>query len=296
VVGFTASLGAMSTVAIITDSAASLPPALAKKWGIIVVPLQVIVDGVSYREGEEITHAEVLRHLEAGRRVSTSQPSVAAFEAAYAQAAELGASAAVAVLISSGMSGTVSAARTAAAGASIPVEVVDTGTLAMATGYAAVAASAYAAQGADMRAMADRAIFVASSALCVFTVDSLVYLKRGGRVSSTTAAIGMALNMRPVMQIEDGKVAIIDRVRSTSRARATMLDHVNRRISQLSHPAAAIMALGEEQYGNVAALLVENRHPELSMLVRTPVSAVLAAHTGPGTLAAVVVDLPDIGN
>lgn len=282
----------MSTVAVIADSAASLPPALAKKWGIIVVPLQVIVDDHSYREGEQITPAEVLDHLVASRQVSTSQPSVAAFEDAYRRAAESGASAVVAVLISGEMSGTVNAARKAVQSASIPVEVVDTQTVAMATGFAAMSASAIAATGAGVDEVAARAREVASSSFSVFTLDSLEYLKRGGRVSSTTAAVGNALSLRPVVEIREGKLVVRDRVRTTARARAAMLDLLDDQLSSFARPAAAIMVLGDEQYGNEAALMVEHRHPELAMLVRTPVSAVLAAHAGPGTLAAVVVDLP----
>ncbi|WP_061965275.1 DegV family protein [Demequina aurantiaca] len=283
----------MSNVAVITDSAASLPPALAKKWGIIVVPLQVIVDDVSFPEGEEITPTEVLTHLLDGRAVSTSQPSIAAFEAAYAQAAASGAQAAVVVLISGEMSGTVNAARAAAQGAAIPVRVVDTRTLAMAAGFAAVAAAARAAAGAGIDDVAQRAQDVAASSLCVFTLDSLEFLRRGGRVNAATAAIGNALSLRPVMAIRDGKVEVLERVRTTARARSAMLDMVDTHVGGLARPAAAIMVLGDEQFGSDAALLVENRHPELAMLVRTPVSAVLAVHTGPGTLAAVVVDLPD---
>jgi len=282
------------SVAVIADSAASLPPALAKKWGVSIVALQVIVDDHAYDEGEQIAAKEVLDRLLAGSRVSTSQPSIAAFEAAYRRAEDAGATEVVAVAISGEMSGTANAARAAAAHVGIPVEVVDTHTLAMATGFAAVAAAALAAQGGDSAQVAAMARQVSGSALCVFTLDSLEYLKRGGRVSAAAAAIGNALSMRPVMAIRDGNVAVLERVRTTARARAAMLERVDASIATMSRPAVAMMALGEEQYGNDAALLVESRHPELCMLVRTPVSAVLSAHTGPGTLAAVVVDLPDI--
>ncbi|WP_430868877.1 DegV family protein [Demequina aurantiaca] len=282
----------MNTVAVIADSSASLPPALAKKWGIIVVPLQVIVDDRAFREGEEISPSEVLAHLVGSRAVSTSQPGVEAFQAAFRRAAEAGATAAVAVLISGEMSGTVNAALTAAQSASIPVEVVDTRNVAMASGFAALAASAIAATGAEMAAVAQRAREVAASAFCVFTLDSLEYLKRGGRVSAATAMIGDALSLRPVVEIREGKLVVLDRVRTTARARRSMLDTIDARLATYARPAAAIMVLGEEQFGNDIALLVESRHPELAMLVRTPVSAVLAAHAGPGALAAVVVDLP----
>lgn len=283
----------MNPVAVIADSAASLPPALAKKWGIRVVPLQVIVDDRCFLEGEDITPAEVLAYLVGTSAVSTSQPSVEAFEAAYRGAAAEGASAIVAVLISGEISGTINAARTAARSVSIPVEVVDSRTVAMASGFAALSASAVAATGASVEVVAQRAREVASSSFCVFTLDSLEYLKRGGRISAASAAIGNALSLRPVLEIREGKLAVLERVRTTARARRSMLDVVDQKLATFVRPAAAIMVLGEEEYGDDAAFLMEHRHPELAMLVRTPVSAVLAAHAGPGALAAVVVDLPD---
>lgn len=283
----------MSAVAVITDSAASLPSSLVDKWGITVVPLHVVVAGVALREGEEISPAQVLAHLEAGAKVSTSQPSLGAFEHAFQRAADSGADGIVAVLISGAISGTVNVARAAAQNCSIPVEVVDTATLAMATGYAAIAAGALAATGAPMQEVAAQARAVATSALCVFTVDTLEYLKRGGRISPAVAAIGSALAVRPVMAIEDGVVVVVERVRTTARARTAMLDLVSSHIGRCRRPAGAVMALGDEQYGDDAATSIAAAHPEVSMLVRTPVSAVLSAHAGPGALAAVVVDLPD---
>src|SRR6187402_31899 len=119
------------TVAVVTDSAASLPAELARKWGVRVVPLQVIVDGESHAEGAEISPEEVLANLLAGLTVTTSQPSIAAFEQAYRHAEREGATAIVAVLISAGLSGTTSVAQAAAAEVGIPVTVVDSRTVAM---------------------------------------------------------------------------------------------------------------------------------------------------------------------
>ena len=263
-------------VAVVTDSAASLPPALARTWGIRVVPLHVIVDGQARLEGEQVSSDEVLAAMLARSEVSTSQPSVAQFEDAFSLAAEDGATHVVAVLISGTMSGTVDGARAAAENVQVPVTVVDSASIAMGTGFAAIAAASVARSGGTADAVAQAARDVAASARCIFTVDTLEHLKRGGRVSPAIAAVGSVFNVRPVLEVEDGEVVMVDRVRSTQRARA-----------------AAVMVLGEGKFGDEAATGLEARHPGLAMLVRTPVSAVLASHTGPGTLAAVVVDLPE---
>ncbi len=280
-------------VAVVTDSAASLPPALATQWGIGVVPLQVVIDGEPRDEGEQISPDAVLDALTQGRTASTSQPSVAAFERAFSKAAAEGASHVVAVLISSKMSGTVNGARAAAATATIPVTVVDSRTLAMATGFAAIAAAALAREGASPAEVAAEAERVAHTSRCVFTVDTLEYLRRGGRVSPTVAAVGKMLSVRPVLELIDGEVAIVERVRSTGRARTAVLAHAEAALADMARPASAVMTLGDAEYGDNAAGRLADQHPDLALLVRAPVSAVLAVHTGPGTLAVVAADLPD---
>jgi len=280
------------TVAVVTDSAASLPAGLAQKWGVRVVPLQVIVDGVSHAEGAEISPDEVLADLLAGLTVTTSQPSPAAFEQAYRHAERAGATAIVAVLISGKLSGTVSVAQTAASGVGVPVTVVDSGTVAMATGYAAIAAAALAQSGADAEAVVEEARRVAASSICMFTVDDLDYLRRGGRLSPTAAAMGRVLGVRPLLEVSDGEVVLYDRVRTTARARAALLECADEAIAERVRPAVAVMALGDAHYAEDAARTLEAAHPRLAMTVRTPVSAVLSAHAGPGALAVVVVDLP----
>lgn len=279
-------------VAVVTDSAASLPPALARQWGIQVVPLQVVIDGRGHDEGLQIGPDQVVSALTDGRAVSTSQPSVAAFEDAFARAAADGASHVVAVLISSQLSGTVNGARAAAAAADVSVTVVDSRTLAMATGFAAVAAGALAREGASAADVAAEARRVAASSRCVFTVDTLEFLRRGGRVSPAVAAVGRVLGVRPVLELVDGEVAIAERVRSTHRARAAVLARAEDAMAQMEHPTAAVMVVGDGAYGDQVAAEIATRRPGAPAPVRTPVSAVLAVHTGPGTFAMVVADLP----
>lgn len=282
-------------VAVVTDSAASLPPELAAAWAIGVVPLQVIVDGVPHAEDATLGPQAVLEDLLAGKAVSTSQPSPEAFVAAFEAAASAGASEVVAVLISGKMSGTVNAAQAAAAMVDIPVHVVDSQTLAMATGFAAVAAAAVARAGGSAQAVAAEAARVAASSLCVFTVDTLVYLQRGGRISPAVAAIGKVLSVRPVLAIVDGEVDLVERVRTTVKARQALVSRVEAHVATLANPAVAVMALGngtQGEYGDDAAAAILDRCPELRSPVRSAVSAVLAVHTGPGALAAVVADLP----
>jgi len=128
-------------VAVVTDSTAALPPGAAERWGIAVVPLDVVVDGRRFTEGVSLAPDELVAALRRGAQVSTSQPAPEAFARAYARAAALGAEAVVSVHLSGELSGTVGAAHSAAERAPLPVHVVDSRTAAMALGSAALAAA-----------------------------------------------------------------------------------------------------------------------------------------------------------
>lgn len=281
-----------SRVVVVTDAAASLPEPLALRWNVSIVPLEVAIDGEPLGPAELGDLDRVLDALEARAQVTTSQPSVGAFESAYSAAIAAGATHIVSVHITQSISGTVNAARLAADAAAVPVTVVDSGSVGMATGWAALAAAAKAKAGADAEEVAAEASRVAAGATMLFTVDSLEYLKRGGRVGPTIAAIGDALNIRPVLTVANGKISILQRVRSTPRARALVVDLAERAIASLPRPALAIMGLRAQAYADDIAASLEVRHPKLAMLVRTPVTSVLAVHGGPGSFAAVVADIP----
>jgi DegV family protein with EDD domain len=279
-------------VVVVTDSAASLPEALIKRWGIVVVPLEVIIDGVVSREPSDRNTDRVLDALEAGQKVSTSQPTTGAFEEAYRAAAEAGADRIVSVHISSGLSGTVNGARLAAASSPVPVTVVDSQSIGMGAGWAALAAAAKAKADLSEVEVAAEAVRVAASSSMLLTVDSLEYLRRGGRVPATMAALGDALNIRPVLGVVDGDVVILERVRTTPRARAAVVARAEAAIAELPNPGVAIMGLRAQAYADDVAAVLEADHPQLAMVIRTPVTSVLAVHGGPGSFAAAIADLP----
>ncbi|WP_062388225.1 DegV family protein [Demequina iriomotensis] len=279
------------TVAVIVDSAASLPPALAGRWGIGVVPLQVTAGGESWAEGRGIGPDQVVALLRAGDEVSTSQPTPAAFDAAIAAAVDAGAEGIVILSLSSMLSGTCEAARAAAARSTVRVEVVDTRTVAMAQGFAAIAAAQAAHAGAPIDRVADAARTVAATARCVFYVESLDHLRRGGRIGPAVAAVGRVLGIRPVLEVVDGEVIVASRARSLGRARAQLHATVDEAVERCAHPVVAVMGVGADDAGESVAREIEARHPGVGPVVLGDVSAVLGVHAGPGTLSAVVADL-----
>jgi len=273
---------------VITDSTADLPADLVAKYGLTVVPLHVVVDGQVYDEGLDIAPDAVLSALAGGRSVTTSQPTPAAFEAAYRAAVDTGARSAVSVHISSAMSGTLTAARLGAA--SVPeldVRVVDSLTTAMGLGFAALAAAEAAAADEPVDTVAAIAARAAAQSHIVIYAHTLEYLRRGGRIGTAAHLIGSALAMKPLLHVEDGQVAPLAKVRTAGKARSRLLD--------LAVQAAgdgpvdiAVEHLGAPDVADEVASALRARLPQLRTLHLGPIGAVIAAHVGPGALLVVV--------
>lgn len=283
------------SVVVVTDSTASLPPEVAAERGIVVVPLQVVIGAEVHDEGSpEATPERLAEALRAWTPVSTSRPSPSVMRAVYEAAAAEGATEIVSVHLSGDMSGTFESAQLAARDAPVPVVPVDSRQVGVATGYAALAAADVVAAGgsAEEAAAAARARAAASTSL--FYVDTLEYLRRGGRIGAAAAIFGGALAVKPLLQIEDGKVASLERVRTSARALG--------RLEELAVAAAGEDPVdvwvghlaNEERAGQLAERLRGRLAPNLADadgdrdLWCGELGAVLGAHVGPGMIAVCV--------
>ncbi|QAY63073.1 DegV family protein [Xylanimonas allomyrinae] len=285
---------ARPAVRVVTDSTACLPhhPGVSPDGagsGPVVVPLRVMTPDGELREGVDITPAQVAERIGAGQRLTTSQPSPEDFAAAYRALAQDGARAIVSVHLSGALSGTVAGAGHAGQRAMLAVRAVDSRAVAMALGFAAQAAAQCAAAGADAEHVAARAAAVAASSRTLFLVDSLDHLRRGGRLSAGAAALGTALGVRPILEIDDGAVRLVQRVRTRAAALERMLALAVEHADGMQRVGVAVHHLGApERAADVASRLRERLD---ATPVVTPVSAVLGTHAGPGAVAVVVADL-----
>jgi len=277
----------MSRVALVTDSTAALSADLVAIHDITVIPLQVVIGTNSYDEGTEATPEAVARALRAKIPVSTSRPGPPTFLRAYERAAQAGAEAVVSVHLSGDMSGTYESASLAAADASIPVETVDSRHLGMATGYAVISAADALAKGAGApeAAAAARARAAVTSAL--FYVDTLEYLRRGGRIGAAAAFVGSALAVKPLLKVDDGRIGPLEKVRTSSRAVSRLEDLAVEAAGDLQVDLA-VHHLASPDCASTLADRLRNRVPGLHSLLVCEIGAVIGAHVGPGMLGVVV--------
>ncbi|HET6166057.1 MAG TPA: DegV family protein [Marmoricola sp.] len=279
-------------VALVTDSTASLPADVAAAREITVVPLQVVIGATSYDEGVEdgATPEMLAEALRAWTPVSTSRPNPDEMLEVYEKLAVEGATEIVSVHLSGELSGTFESAQLAARKASVPVLAVDSRQVGMGTGFAVLSACDVRDQGGDAGAVAAAARRRVSLTTSLFYVDTLEYLRRGGRVGATAALVGSALAVKPILRIDDGRVTPYERVRTAGKALSRLEElavdaagsaPVDVAVAHLASPergATLAERLGERLAGGL-----EGRPVHLG-----EIGAVLGAHVGPGMVAVVV--------
>ena len=282
------------TAVVVTDSTASLPPEVADGRGIVVVPLQVVIGATVYDEGPGGASPEMVAEaLREFRPVSTSRPSPAYLAEVYAKLAAEGVSEILSVHLSAEMSGTYESALLAAREAKVPVTVVDSRQVGVATGYAALSAVDVLDAGGSVAEAADAARARAESATSLFYVDTLEYLRRGGRIGAAAALVGGALAVKPLLQIEGGRVVNIDRVRTSARALTRMEDLVVEAAGDRPVDLCVSHLANPDRAGELAGRLTERLADNLGgrEVWCGELGAVLGAHVGPGMVAVCVAPL-----
>jgi DegV family protein with EDD domain len=277
-------------VAVVTDSTAYLPAELSGTYDLTVVPLTVVINGREGLEGEQIQPTEVARALRSARRpaVSTSRPAPSQFAEAYRRLLADGADGIVSVHLSAKLSGTYEAATLAAEEVGDRVRVVDSGTTAMGLGFAALAATTAARKGEDLDSVRDTAVAHAAQVSTLFYVDTLEFLRRGGRIGAAQALLGTALSVKPILHVVDGAIVVRDKVRTAGRALAKLVDLA---VEASGDGDVDIAVHHLEAYDRATALadaVAMRLGDRLRDSYLTEIGAVVAAHVGPGVAGIVV--------
>jgi len=272
---------------VVTDSTADLSPALASDLAVSVVPVNVQFGDESLRDGVDISSAEFFRRLEAAERLpTTSQPSAGAFRSTYEDLIAAGATEILSIHVSEKLSGTAESARQGARGLlGVRIEVLDSATVSAGLGLAVTHAARCAVAGCslDHTVAAVRAQLARTRLL--FMVDTLEYLRRGGRIGRASELMGSLLRIKPILEVRDGEVTPLARARTRRKA-----------IEELVAMAGSLRPI--EQAMVFDATTPEDRE-YLAERVRgyaagAPVLAgtlgpAIGVHAGPGTLGMAIV-------
>ncbi len=275
----------MAGTRIVTDSTADLPAEMIQELGITVVPLIVRFGAEALREGLEITNAEFYHRLTVDpEHPSTSQPSPGEFIEAYQGIADE-ADEIISIHVSSDLSGTCESATNAAGSDDVgkPVHVVDSRSVSMGLGYLVALAAERARDGVGAEAiLSELRDWIQRGRIC-FLLDTLEYLKRGGRIGAAQAFLGSLLRVKPVLHVLGGVVEPLDRARSVRQATDRIVRYIRDEAGDERLAYAAILYSTNEQLGMDIKQRIDAEF-DIGRWYVTEIGAVIGAHTGPGAV------------
>lgn len=280
-------------VRIITDSTSDIPKEQAEALGITIVPLTVFFGEQAYLDGVELDNASFYTKLQASKVTPrTSQPSPAAFADAYTRLIDEGADAIIAVLLSAKLSGTYQSACTARDSLpdelkKIPIEVIDSANVSMAMSIATMHAAEEAQQGLGFEEIKANLLDRLSHTRILFVLDTLEYLKRGGRVGGAAALLGGMLSVKPILTIKNGEVAAVERPRTRSKAYA----RIAQLISEMKNPREFTIVESDTEVGQQLAQALQAQVQGQGSIPTYKLGAVVGTYAGPGTTGvAMIID------
>jgi DegV family protein with EDD domain len=265
-------------IAIVTDSTADIPARLLKEYDIHVIPQILIMGDKTWLDGVDIDPPAFYELLRSSPDCpSTSQPSIASFQELFRKLSRE-AEGVVAVLISDDLSGTLNSAQAAAASLpDVPVELVD-------TCGASMARAADAGEGLETVAAAARALV--DRVQVYFVVDTLEYLHRGGRIGAAAKLLGSALDLKPVLEIRDGIVKPLARVRTRRKALRKVFDLLDEQLAGKDRIHMAVLHVAApHEAAHLKEQFISCFHPV--EMIETECGPVVGAHAGPGTVGVV---------
>ncbi len=277
-------------IAIVTDSAAMLPPAIAKQHGMFVAPLTIVVDGHEYRDGIDIDAAELYLALINEPQVSTSQPSPGRILECYTAAAAAGATEIISIHIGSGISGTVNSAQAAAAQSPVPVTIVDTSQASFAEGLCVLEAADALADGATAQQAADAARTAGAVVGNTFIVKALDLVRRGGRLSASADVPGV-----PVLVLQPDGMKVAGQASTLDEAVDLMAAHIRAAADAAGATNAALrIGIANGDADEIAAALrarVE-KMSHIGEIIDYVVGPSMGVHLGAGNAGAVFLARP----
>ncbi len=277
----------MSNIVVVTDSTSNLPPDLVSEQEIPVIPLKVHWGDETYIDGVTLQPEQFYRWLqERDDFPTTSQPSAGEFIEFFKSVTEKYTSdiTILGIFISSELSGTLlSATQAKAMLPDLDIHLVDSRSVSLGLGFQVLAAQQAVQAGVSLEEVLERVQRVRESTTLIFTVDTLEYLHRGGRIGGAARLLGSALNLKPLLTIEDGRVEVLEKIRSRRKAIQRMLDLAEERLGDRKPVAVGVIDVDAvETADSVVGAVMARLKP--GRLYRSWVTPVVGGHAGPGTV------------
>lgn len=275
----------MAKIALVTDSTSYIPPDLVQRYQITVVPQVLIWGPETFQDGVDIQPDEFYTRLKTATIMpSTSQATVATFVKIFQGLLNQG-YAILAILVSEKLSGTINSATQAKAAMppSAPIEIVDSQSTAMALGFQLLSVARLLEGGASMTEALALAYKAVDHTGVVLTVDTLEFLHRGGRIGGGSRFLGTLLNFKPILELRDGRIEAVERVRTRGKSLSRLVDLVEAQVGgRTPVRLAALHANAEADARSVLQEACTRLKVEESLL--SIVSPVVGTHAGPGTV------------
>lgn len=273
----------MNKIAIVTDSTAYLPTDTIHKFGITVVPLMVNFGQESHKEGVEITADQFFARLASEKSLpTTSQPSVGEMVQAYERLLQTHDSI-IGIFISSKLSGTAHSAETAARMVEGDISVIDSKITSSGQARLVLAACEMIEQGLDKETIVEKLNVMVESIKAYFIVDSLDHLHRGGRISGVSALIGSLLQVKPILHVQDGKLELLEKVRTRKKSLARITELVKTAQDPNKHLTLTIVYTDNPSDAAEVAEQAKANFPGAS-IATAQIGPVIGTHVGPGLI------------
>ena len=280
----------MSKIAIITDTDCSLPADVSRKHGIRQVPITVHFDTQTFSTGVDIDDTLLFKKIDQLNKLpTTSAPSPGAFVNAYQEAFDGGAEEIVCICVSSKVSATYGAAVDAAGGfPGRAIRVIDSLSLCMGQGFMVLAAAEAAEAGASLEEVVAKAEEVGRRQHLYAVLATLKYLALSGRVGKLVAGMADTLNIKPILTIQDGKLDLLEKVRTRKKAIDRMLDLTGQSLDGRQIERVAIIHVTNPEGARELEALVRSQFRYTGPVITAEFSAGLSVHAGAGVVGVVV--------
>ena len=269
-------------LAIVTDSVSDISPKIAKELNIKVVPLTVIFGTEQFLDGIELSNAEFFKKLETDpNHPSTSQPSPEAFVKTYEKLLKKGYEI-LSVHVSAKLSGTINSAEQAIKTIDTnKIKIIDTGSASMAQGLVAMSAARAAKNAKSLDELADIAENTSKKTTVFVAMDTMEFLKRGGRIGKARAMLGSILNIKPIITTNDGEIVPHSRARTIKKAISSMINDMGEKdqIIEVAVLHSTTPDLAKDVMTQINAQNLNNAG------TITEIGPVVGTHAGPGCLA-----------